>query len=140
LIEFVVGAHSVGEALAVEFHHIEDPIAVLASIEKGVTSRRLQKSLFGKANLGRQFEASRKVPAKFVATSQCPIRPTPTSNNGRGDKIDVFGVAADDPVKVPLIPCGKPLISVLPSDHQDMFPLLEGPASLSSLGSLTDDL
>jgi hypothetical protein len=128
LIELVVGAHPVGEPLAVEFDHVEDPIAVIAQIQKGVASGRLQKSLFRKADLGRQFKTSGKVLAKLVATPERTVRPTPTSNNGRGNKIDVFGVTAHDPVEIPVVPGGDPSIGVLPSAHQDIVPSLSGPA------------
>ena len=122
LIQLVVCAHAGCEAFAVEFDHIDNSIAVLSPIEKGISSRRLQKSLFRKANLGRQLKTSRKVLAEFLATAKRPVRSAPTSDNCRGNKVDIFGVAADDPVKVPLIPGGQPSIRVVPSAHEDMMP------------------
>ena len=125
LIQFVVSAHAGCEAFPVEFDHIKNSIAVFSSIEKGIASWRLQKRLFRKANLGRQLKTSRKVLAEFLAASKCSVRSTPTSDNRRGNKVDIFGVAAHDPVKVPLIPGGQPSIGVVPSAHEDMMPFSE---------------
>ena len=98
--------HSACSALAVEFDHIENAIAVLPPIEEGVASWRLQKGLFREADLGRQLKTFRKVSAELLATLKCSVWPTPTSNNCWSNKVDIFGVARDDPVKVPGIPSG----------------------------------
>ena len=56
-------------------------------------------------------------------TSECTVRPIPTSNNRWSDKLGICGVAAEDPVKISVVPSGQPPIGVVSCAHMNIMTL-----------------